>query len=224
MLPHGSLERVVELACAEGIFTQQLAKRAKSLIAADISEIALNRARARCRDCANTEFRPLDIFADEIPANRTLILCSEVLNYVGRQERLPGILGKLRDALAPGGHLVTANAFLLKDDMMRTGFDWDQEYGAKVIHEALLATPGLALEESVVTELYRIDCFKRCGPDEAPEPLIRHLGLDCQLNPSLSRQIVWGGAWRRRAELIKHEQCWEVPILAYHRIATDGPA
>jgi glycosyltransferase involved in cell wall biosynthesis/peptidoglycan/xylan/chitin deacetylase (PgdA/CDA1 family) len=224
MLPHGSLERVVELACAEGIFTEQLAKRAKSLIAADISEIALNRARARCRDCTNTEFRPLDIFADEIPANQTLILCSEVLYYAGRKERLPGILGKLRDALAPGGHLVTANAFLLKDDMTRTGFDWDQEYGAKVIHEALLETPGLGLEESVVTELYRIDRFKRCGPDEAPRLQVRQLGLDCQLKPSLSSQVVWGGAWRQRAELIKHEQCWEVPILAYHRIAADGPA
>ena len=220
ILPAGSLQRVVELACAEGAFTKELAKRAGTLMAADISAVALGRAREQCRDCRNVEFRQLDMVTDEIPGNQTLILCSEVLYYVGN--RLADILVKLRDALAPGGRLVTANAFLLKDDMRATGFDWDQAFGAKLIHEALLATPGLVLEQSIVTELYRIDCFKRGGQGEAA-PVIRHLGLDCELSPALSSQIVWGGAWRRRAELQTHEQYWEVPVLAYHRIATDGP-
>ena len=222
ILPARSLHRVVELACAEGTFTKELAKHAGTLIAADISEVALNRAREQCRDCRNTQFRQLDIVTDEIPTNQTLILCSEVLYYAGRRAKLADILVKLRDALAPNGYLVTANAFLLKDDMTRTGFDWDQEFGAKVIHEALLATPGLALEESIVTDLYRIDCFKRGSPQA--RPVIRHLGLECELNPALSSQIVWGGAWRRRAELQILEQCWQVPILAYHRVATDGPS
>jgi glycosyltransferase involved in cell wall biosynthesis/peptidoglycan/xylan/chitin deacetylase (PgdA/CDA1 family)/SAM-dependent methyltransferase len=222
ILPPGSLESVLEIACAEGIFTRQLAKRAKTLIAADISEVALKRAREQCGDCTNTEFRLIDVLTDDIPSGKSLIICSEFFYYVGGRERLPEIVCKIRDALVPGGYLVTANAFVLKDDMSSTGFDWDQEYGAKVIHEALSETPGLALEQSIITDLYRIDCFKRCDPDRAPQPLVRHLGLDCQLSPSLSRQIVWGGAWGRRSDLIKHEQCWRIPILAYHRIATDG--
>jgi glycosyltransferase involved in cell wall biosynthesis/peptidoglycan/xylan/chitin deacetylase (PgdA/CDA1 family) len=224
LLPSGSLDRVVELGCAEGMFTKELAKRAKTLLAVDISDTALNRAREQCGDCRNTEFKRLDMVADEVPGNQSLILCSEILCYAGGQDQLRVILHKLRDALAPGGRLVTANAFLLQDDMTGTGFDWDQEYGAKIIHEALLATPELALEQSIVTELYRIDCFKRCDPDDVPAPVIRHLDLDCALSPSLSKQIVWGGAWRRRSELAQYEQCWEVPVLAYHRIARDGPA
>jgi glycosyltransferase involved in cell wall biosynthesis/peptidoglycan/xylan/chitin deacetylase (PgdA/CDA1 family)/SAM-dependent methyltransferase len=222
IMPPDSNDRVLELACAEGIFTQRLAACAKKLIATDISDVALKRARERCSECANTLFRQLDLVADEIPGDQTLIICSEVLYYVGR-ERLSEIAKKLRDALAAGGRLVTANAFVLADDMSSTGFDWNQDYGAKAIHEAFLATEGLALERSIVTDLYRIDCFKRCEPQEVLHADVRHLDLGCRLDPLISQQIVWGGAGRRRDDLIKQTQCWQIPILAYHRVATDGP-
>ncbi|HEX4637311.1 MAG TPA: glycosyltransferase, partial [Rhizomicrobium sp.] len=223
LVPAESLERVLELACAEGHFTEHLARRAHTLVAADISSLALERARERCKDVRNASFRLLDLIVDEIPGNQSLIVCSEVLYYIGR-ERLAPTAARLRDALAPSGRLVMAHAFLLKDDMTATGFDWDQDYGGKVIHEALLATEGLALEQSIVTELYRIDCFKKCDAQEAPLPVIRWMELDCRLEPSLTRQVVWGGAWDRRSDLVAHEKCWDIPVLAYHRIAADGPA
>ncbi len=224
LLPPESLERVLELACAEGIFTKQLAKHARTLLAADISALALERARDRCADCNNTSFRLLDLVADNIPGDQTLIVCSEVLYYLGGQDRLVEIAAKLRDALAPQGRLVMAHAFILKDDMSATGFDWDQEHGGKVIHQAFLSTEGLALERSIVTDLYRIDCFRRCEAAEAPAPVVRRVDLDCGLDPSLTRQIVWGGAWERRSDLMAHARSWEVPVLAYHRITADGPA
>lgn len=223
LLPPASLERVLELACAEGLFTRQLAQRARTLVAADISPVALERTREQCRDCRNTSFLPLDLIADDIPGNQTLITCSEVLYYIGR-ERLANTAVKLRDALAPEGRLVMAHAFVLKDDMTATGFDWDQDFGGKTIHEAFLATQGLVLERSVVTDLYRIDCFKKCNAEDAPEPFVQRMDLDCWLEPALTRQIVWGGAWDRRSDLIAHEKSWDIPVLAYHRVAADGPA
>jgi len=222
LLPADSLDRVLELACAEGTFTEQLAARAAKLIATDVSEVALGRARERCMGHPNVGFHRLDLVGDGIPGGQTLIVCSEVLYYVGRQ-RLSDVAAKIRDALAPGGRLVTAHAFVLKDDMSRTGFDWNQDYGAKTIHEVLAATNGLVLEQSIVTELYRIDCFKRCEAWEIAKPAVRHLDLGCRLDPQLSSQVVWGGAWQRRDDLLKQVHCWEVPVLAYHRIADDGP-
>jgi len=221
ILPPASLDRVLELGCAEGMFTQELARHAKTLIAADISPRALERARARCAHCGNTDFQLLDLVSDDIPGGQTLIVCSEILYYVGRN-RLAEIAAKLRDALAPGGWLVMANALVLKDDMSATGFDWDQDYGGKVINETCLATPGLALERSIVTDLYRIDCFRRCEPQAASAPEIRRMALNCTLDPELTRHIVWGGAWARRSELMAHEHSWDFPVLAYHRVAEDG--
>lgn len=223
LLPPGCLDRVLELGCAEGTFTRQLALQAKKLIAADISAVALERAQARCTDCGNIDFRRLDLFTDDIPDNQTLILCSEVLYYVEQPEGLLKIIAKLRDALAPGGRLVMAHAFILKDDMSATGFDWEQAFGAKTIHQALLMTEGLNHERSIVTDLYRIDCFKRVAANECIKPSIHQVDLDCDIDPSIARQVVWGGAWERRADLLARELCWNIPILAYHRIAADGP-
>jgi glycosyltransferase involved in cell wall biosynthesis/SAM-dependent methyltransferase len=223
LLPADCLDKVLELGCAEGVFTRHLAPQAKSLIAADISAIALERARTRCADCGNIDFRKLDIFTDDIPGGQTLILCSEILYYVEQPERLPEIIAKLRDALAPGGRLVMTHAFVLKDDMSATGFDWEHAFGAKVIHQTLLMTEGLCHERSIATDLYRIDCFKRLQANESIKPISNLVGLECDIDPSIARQIVWGGAWERRSDLMAREQCWDVPILAYHRIAADGP-
>jgi peptidoglycan/xylan/chitin deacetylase (PgdA/CDA1 family) len=221
IVPSDSLERVLEIGCAEGMFTKQLARFAKTLLAADISALALARAQNRCADCANVSFRLLDIVADDIPGRQTLIICSEVLYYL-EQERLAPIAEKLRDALEPGGRLVMANSFVLKDDMSSTGFDWEH-YGGKVVHETFATISGLTLERSIITELYRIDCFKKCEAQEIPRPHIERVNLGCEPETSLLQQIVWGGAWERRTDLAKRVRTWEVPVLAYHRIAEDGP-
>ena len=47
-LPEGPIDNALELACAEGHFTVQLATKVKRLTAADISATALARARRRC--------------------------------------------------------------------------------------------------------------------------------------------------------------------------------
>lgn len=223
LIPETGIAKALELGCAEGMFSTLLAPRAKRLIAADISARALDRARARCAAQVNIEFRQIDLVDDELPAHCDLIVCSEVLYYLDGVDELDRIARKVCDALAPGGQLVIAHHFLLKDDMSATGFDWDQNYGGKVVHDRFGATPGLILLRSIVTELYRIDRFQKVeGNQASAAPKIQMAALDCALEPSLMRFIVWGGASARRRS-VEHERTWQLPVLAYHRIAHEGP-
>jgi glycosyltransferase involved in cell wall biosynthesis/SAM-dependent methyltransferase len=216
--------RALEIACAEGMFTGRLASRVGHLIAADISSRALERASARCASLDNVQFRQLDLIADVLPDGQDLIICSEVLYYLEDRAQLSEVLAKLRDALAPDGRLIMANHFLLKDDPSSTGFDWDQAYGARVIHEMAAQTPGLALESSIVTELYRVDRFRRVDPSApAPNPQVSSAAWGNSLDLEVERHVVWGGATALRDELMNAGVTWQVPVLMYHRVADTGP-
>src|SRR5207302_5867381 len=107
----------------------------------------------------------------------------------------------------------------------RSGFDWGDSFGAKTIAEAFSAIPRLALERSLRTELYRVDLWRRLGEGETPPaPCIETMELGPLPEPAFARLIVWGGAEMRRAEAQARESSERLPILMYHRIATDGPA
>jgi peptidoglycan/xylan/chitin deacetylase (PgdA/CDA1 family) len=225
LLPAGPIGRAMELACSEGRFTKQLAPHVGHLIASDISEIALERARQRCRDAGNVEYRRLDLFDDQLPQGLDLIVCSEVLYDLKDRAELQRVAARLAAALAPGGHLLGAHAFVLKDDPDHTGYDWDSAFGARVIAETLAATPGLALERSLQAGLYRVDLFRRLRPGEAAaEPCIETVALGPPPEPEFARQVVWDGAVAVRAEVQANERTGHLPVLLYHRIANDGPA
>lgn len=202
ILPAGPIARALELACAEGHFTVQLAPRVGRLLATDISSKALARTRGRCAEENNIDYRLLDFSAEPLPDGMDLILCSEVLYYLSDEAELRRIAPKLIAALRPGGCMVTAHAYVLKDNPARTGFDWDIVYGAELIHRVFSETAGLALERTIDTELYRIDRFRRMTPQEpAPPPVIETLPVVDQLDPEVARLIVWGGADTRRIEI-----------------------
>lgn len=215
---------VLELACAEGRFTRRLAEHVGAVTAADISSLALTRAAERCAGFDNIAFQTLDLVDEAIPAEQEMIICSEVLYYLPDRDALAEVARKLTEALADDGRLVMANHFLLKDDPSVTGFDWDQAYGAKVVHEAFAARPELVLESSLVTELYRIDCFRRADRDRVPPVEIVEHVLKAKIEPRLESFIVRGGAVALKGELLATTRSWDVPVLAYHRVADDGPA
>jgi peptidoglycan/xylan/chitin deacetylase (PgdA/CDA1 family) len=218
------IKRACELACAEGHFTERLAKTVDHLTAADISAAALSRARARCAALANVDFAQLDLVTDALPERVDLLVCSEVLYYLSDEDDLAAVCRRLRDALSEGGRILSAHAFVLRDDLGRTGFDWDQRYGAATIAEVLAATPGLFLETSLQTDLYRIDLFRRETRGETlSAPRIQRLPIGCKLDADVARQVVWGGAEIRRSEALERERTDCLPILMYHRVAEDGP-
>ncbi|MER9655150.1 glycosyltransferase [Mesorhizobium sp. M0152] len=224
ILPDGPIGRALELACAEGHFTRQLAPHVGQLTATDISAIAIERARARCSDQPNVEFGVLDFAADTLPGEMDLIFCSEVLYYLDDLAELRRIAKKFVEALAPGGSFISAHAFVLRDNVERTGFDWNT-FGAQAISETLAATEGLVLEQSIQTELYRIDRFRRLSPDDvATEPVIDHVPIRARIEIGVARNIVWGGARALRRDVARSERRQRIPVLMYHSVADDGPA
>jgi len=224
LLPRGTIDRALELACSEGWFSVMLAPRVGHLTAADISETALGRARQRCAQFANIDYRRLDFFDEPLPEGLDLLVCSEVLYDLRNEMELQRVTAKLAAALKPGGHLLTAHARLLNDDPTRSGFDWDGAFGVEGIARALAGTRGLALERSMQAELYRVDLYRRLHDGErAPSPQIEAVESGPPPAPAYARSIVWDGAEARRAEVQARESVEQLPILNYHRIATDGP-
>jgi peptidoglycan/xylan/chitin deacetylase (PgdA/CDA1 family)/SAM-dependent methyltransferase len=224
LLPSGPIGEAMELACSEGWFTAMLAPKVGHLTASDISETALGRARQRCASLVNVNYRCLDFFDEPLPEGLDLLVCSEVLYDLRDEADLRRIAARLAAALTPGGHLLTAHARLLKDDPTRTGFDWDNEFGVEGITRVLAATPGLALARSLQTELYRVDLYRKLRDGEtAARPQIETVETGRPPEPAYAQSIVWGGAEARRADVQTCESTDQLPILNYHRIATDGP-
>ncbi|WMT72882.1 glycosyltransferase [Bradyrhizobium sp. Ash2021] len=224
LLPPEPAERAIELACAEGHFSRPLATKVGHLLASDISPKALERARLRCSGICNVDFLKLDLSADPLPGEMDLICCSEVLYYLNDQAELALVAQRIAAALRPGGHLITAHSFVLKDNRDRTGFDWENPYGAETIARVMAQLPDLALEASIQTELYRVDRYRRLKPGEvAPGPQVTIARIEAPIESEVARFIVWNGAVRLRSEVVQSERRTHVPILMYHRIATDGP-
>jgi peptidoglycan/xylan/chitin deacetylase (PgdA/CDA1 family)/SAM-dependent methyltransferase len=204
-----------------------LAPRVKKLIAADISEIALSRAWARCAEFENISYVPLDLTKDPLPGPFDLIVCSELLYYVGDQKALEAVIQKLASALRPGGYFLTAHAHLVVDEPNQAGFDWPMPFGAKAISDHAENHPLLCLKKEIRTPLYRAQLFQRP----------RHLSIAKALNrpqitklekqpthllPEISSHVLWNGTDKRPDFQEQPITCRRLPILMYHRIAPEG--
>lgn len=157
------IARALELGCAQGDFTVQLAPHVGSLIAADISQIALTRAQARCaiQRLENVSFVHLDLIKDKLPADFELIVCGEVLYYISGQTALQAVAHKLVAALQPGGYLLTTHALRVDEESERTRFDLICPFGAKLIGKTLTNTSPLRLVKEFWTPFYGIQLFQR---------------------------------------------------------------
>lgn len=166
LLPSIPIGQALELGCAEGYLTAALAACVSSLIAADISQIALERAIEHCtvQGVENVNFLRLDLVRDPLPSGCELIVCSEVLYYVNGQKTLQAVARKLADALAPGGFLLTAHALRVEREPERIKFDWMLPFGANLISQTLTATIPLQLVKEIQTPYYRLQLFQHnCG-------------------------------------------------------------
>jgi SAM-dependent methyltransferase len=131
-LPTGRPRFAMEVGCAEGHMSMQLAQRVDRLLAVDISSKAIKRARARCAGSKHVEFRQLDIVDGDLPKQLDLILVSEVLFYISREE-LGKVAARFAEQLKIGGHVLLVHGNVIQDDRTRTGFDWGHEFGALTI-------------------------------------------------------------------------------------------
>jgi peptidoglycan/xylan/chitin deacetylase (PgdA/CDA1 family)/SAM-dependent methyltransferase len=228
MIPERSSASVLELGCAEGLFTKMLSDKAGDILAVDISQRALDRATARCAGLKNVKFKQHDI-AQGIPAGEfDLIICSEILYYLRDRYAVEALAGQVAEILPPGGHLLMTHANMVSDDKSQTGFDFN-EIGAKFIGETFSSEPGLEFIRELRTELYRVQLFRRShtstnspslSDTRAPHPP-REVALR---DASFEHHTIKRGGCVVTAAEARH--CWvsqQVPILMYHRIASNGP-
>jgi peptidoglycan/xylan/chitin deacetylase (PgdA/CDA1 family) len=216
LLPRGPVGRALEIGCAEGHFTVQLAPRAEFLVGADISPTALARARQRCAAFSHVQFTQMDLAADSLPGTFDLIVCSELLYYMGTPERLRAAVRKLARGLRAGGQLLTAHARVSGDEPIGPAFHWDVPFGVRTIRAMLEEEGGLHLERAIETPLYQVLLFRQGSRQAKGAPAVEQRPA---APPPLrvARQITWrDGADGAIAETSR------LPILCYHQVAASG--
>jgi 2-polyprenyl-3-methyl-5-hydroxy-6-metoxy-1,4-benzoquinol methylase len=96
----------LEVGCAEGLFTEELVPLCDSLLAADISSVALARAGRRLQGCERVQFVKWDLRVDPVPGTYDLIVIIHALEYVRNPLHIRQARTKLVNSLHPGGYLL----------------------------------------------------------------------------------------------------------------------
>lgn len=94
---------VLEIGCAEGLFTAQLVQRSASVTAYDVSAVACERTARRL---PQVRVQRLNIERDAIPGVFDIVFVMDVLGYVHGRDQLRPVSQKLAGALRRGGLLV----------------------------------------------------------------------------------------------------------------------
>lgn len=106
----------MEVGCAEGHFTGLLAQRAKGVLACDISADAIKRAVVNCAAHPSVRFATLDV-QDGLPQEKfDLVLYSDVLYYMSRNE----VLRMLEDT----ARVLSAGSYLIFSNEWNTGYQY----------------------------------------------------------------------------------------------------
>jgi len=105
---HRRGNRVLDVGCGEGVLTELLAKLGMSVVAVDLSETAVARARRRCAPYPQVILLTRDGSLLELPERFDLIVLSEILYYFDSPTRAQ-LSQRLIDLLVNGGHVVAVN-------------------------------------------------------------------------------------------------------------------
>jgi predicted TPR repeat methyltransferase len=109
--PHAPFASGLEVGCAAGAFTAQLATRCRRLHVIDVVPQALELAAAHLAGQDHVSWELADVAGGFDPAPRfDLIVVAEVLYYVAGPEALRQAVATLSSALVPGGLLVFGSA------------------------------------------------------------------------------------------------------------------
>ena len=152
-LPRERYGSALEVGCAEGVLTARLAERCGHVLAVDVSDDALDRARRRCRSLDHVAFENRVLPADLPPGPFDLVLLSEVGYYWSRDE-LAAALGGFALALAPGGHLALVH-WTGATDYPLTG---------DAVHQLAVAAPGWRSVYAERHDRFVVDVLERGAP------------------------------------------------------------
>ncbi len=145
------LGTVLEVGCAEGHFTERLARRSGRVVALDISAVALERARKR----APAAFLEADLMTWDpgLFAPFDAIVLGDVLYYLDRpgvSEEFAELFPRVASWLKPGGKLLLAH-----------GYASDKEFAHRRHFRELFEAAGLRLisENSPETSRGGVRCL-----------------------------------------------------------------
>ncbi len=149
-MPQQTFDDALEVGCSIGVLTARLAPRCRRLLALDVAEAALARARVACPE---VRFERRRIPQAWPPGRFDLILLSEVLYYLD-PDGIRESAKRAAHALQPGGCILMVH-YLGETDYPATG---DQAAGQFLDEAAAFGlTPGFASR----TPGYRIDRLDR---------------------------------------------------------------
>jgi SAM-dependent methyltransferase len=158
--------RALEIGCGAGNLTRLLAVRADQIVALDISQTAIDRARALGADPAVVDFRMANIM-DYKPHNDgpwDLIVFSETICYLGWLYPffdVAWLAVQLFDATRHGGQLLLANSmsegedWLLRPWLTRTYRDLFVNVGYTIEAEEVYKAAKKGVDFEVLMTLYR---------------------------------------------------------------------
>ncbi len=97
--------RVLEIGCSEGVFTEMLAPLCDEVVAVDISDVAIERAKERLADRAGVRVERRTLPLDYPDGPFDLVVCSDVL-YLWPSELLDIGLRSILSSQSPDGLLL----------------------------------------------------------------------------------------------------------------------
>ena len=107
-LPAARYGRVLELGCSIGVLTGELAERCDDLVAVDLSQAAVDRARLRLAGRAGVTIQQLDMRTGIPTGPFDLVVLSEVGYYLAIPA-LEQLLDELEAALTPNGTVIACH-------------------------------------------------------------------------------------------------------------------
>jgi 2-polyprenyl-3-methyl-5-hydroxy-6-metoxy-1,4-benzoquinol methylase len=104
-LPKPRYVRALEIGCSIGVLTRALAGRCDAILAVDVAQAPLRRARHRCSDLPNARFEQMFVPEHWPEGAFDLILLSEVVYYMHEAD-VTRLASRVDQSLAPGGDIV----------------------------------------------------------------------------------------------------------------------
>jgi SAM-dependent methyltransferase len=166
MLDGRRYARILEIGCGAGYLTRLLAPHADRLVALDISQTAIERARALSAGQTGVDFRVANImdYKPQIDGPWELIVFSDTICYLGWLYPffdVAYLAVQLFDATRSGGRLLLANSmdenddWLLRPWIIRTYRDLFVNVGYAIESEEVYNATKKGVDFEVLMTLYR---------------------------------------------------------------------
>ena len=154
-LPRKSYKNAFEIGCSIGVLSEMLAEKCEKLLAVDVAEAPLIKARERLKKLQQVKFEKLAV-PDQFPADQfDLIVVSEVAYYLAWPD-FHLLQEKILAHLADGGHLLLVHWTPDVHDYPLTGDEVHDEY-------IKLTGDGQPLRRlhGLREQTYRLDLFEK---------------------------------------------------------------